>query len=123
MPATTNKDLQITVNNLELKVNSLAQRQDEVVIPGIEAIKKKMDTFSYVHQQDYDKDRDFQQKVNGDVETRLDELEKIVNAGGVKVANALNSGVSKAIISILVVTILGFIILNAAKVIPALGAS
>ena len=117
MASTTNKDIENKVNRLERKVDSITQRQDEVLIPGITDIKSKIENLTFVSQKDYDNDMYGEDGVMA----RLKALEKTVNVGGVKLANALSSGVSKAIIGALVVGILALIVWSLARVTPALG--
>ena len=80
-------------------------------------INDKLEALTFVSQKDYDNDMYGEDGVMA----RLKALEKTVNVGGVKLANALSSGVSKAIIGALVVGILALIVWSLARVTPALG--
>jgi len=80
-------------------------------------INEKLDGLTFVSQKDYDNDM----LGEDGIMARLKRLEGTVNQGGVKIANALNSGVSKAIIGALVIGVLALIVWSLARVTPALG--
>jgi len=109
MSATTNKDIEEKVNELDKKVDSLGQRQDEVLIPGIANIQKQIEKFAFVSQKDYAASEEARNKKDIKMEERVKSLEDMVYAGGVKNANAINTGVGKAIITIIVAGIVFFI--------------
>jgi len=113
---TTPKTTDQRLNTVERKVDSLAQRQDEVVIPGIDDIKRKMENFAYVSSKDY---AEYQVVVN----SRLKLLEEFNEKyePGIKTANLVNSTFGKAVISALVVGLLALLVWSLSKVTPSIG--
>jgi len=82
------------------KVNSVAQTQDDVVIPALTEIKSSIGKLAFVSQKDHDRDlRDVRQELKTAIEGLRDEMKptvdqvaadtKLVNAGGLKVFNGL----------------------------------
>jgi len=82
------------------KVNSVAQTQDDVVIPALTDIKSSIGKLAFVSQKDHDRDlRDVRQELKTAIESLRDEMKptvdqvaadtKLVNAGGLKVFNGL----------------------------------
>lgn len=82
------------------KVNSVAQTQDDVVIPALTDIKSSIGKLAFVSQKDHDRDlRDVRQELKTAIEGLRDEMKptvdqvaadtKLVNAGGLKVFNGL----------------------------------
>ena len=83
----------------------------------------RMDKFAFVSQKDYDKDmKDIYDTLTA-IHTEQTRQAKLVDAGGVKVANALNSGVSKAIIAALVIGLVALIGWSLLQVGPSIGGS
>lgn len=84
-------------------------------------IVKRMNAFSFVAQKDYDRDLSDQADINKRHSDRLTELEKLVNAGGLKIVNTLSSNITKMILAILAFAALVAIVTFAASVFPAIG--
>lgn len=80
----------------------------------------RMDKFAFVSQKDYDRDMKAKDDEITELRDEVVRLGKLVDAGGLKIANALNSGVSKAIIAALVIGLLALIVWSLARVTPAL---
>jgi len=119
MANTTNKDISEKVNDLERKVDSIAQRQDEVLIPGIDAIKKQMDNFAYVSQKDYALDEKIKAEKEEAQNTRLDEIEKLVFAGALKKINGVDSNITRIIGATLAIVVIVAVVVALISTIPA----
>jgi len=84
-------------------------------------INDKLDNLAFVSQKDHDRDMaDLNEQLVA-ARTRITDLEKLVNAGGVKFVNAINSGVGKAITAAIVLAILAAIIVYVPRLFPAVG--
>lgn len=121
MAATTNKDIGNKVNDLERKVDSIAQRQDEVLIPGISDIKEQMKNFAYVSQKDYTDDQKAIWDAIDGLRNDRDEDRKLTHTGTLKFLNNVNNGVVKAITAVFVLAALFIIVYGLLKTVPGLG--
>lgn len=110
----TNKDIEQKVNDLDKKVGSLAQRQDEILIPGMVDIKKQLQDLSFVTQKEYSND------MNGEngLFPRVKNLEKYL--GILEFLDKLKTRINGYVILVLAVGIIGFVAFNISGVLPAI---
>jgi len=110
----------IQYQDLRDKVNSVAQTQDEQVLPALKDIKDTVKGLAFVSQKDFDTSIKALQKQIDDNKKQQDTDHELLNKGGVKAANILTGSVSRIFFGALAVGIVILIIYAIVKISPAI---